>query len=319
MRGLTCAGNWIRDHFKTIVVYPPEETLANIVSETAGGGGLGYNVLTDLARMKVPFPIRGIGVVGDDADGRWILEDARANGIDMSRVRVTREAPTSYTDVFTVKSTGKRTFFHCRGANRLLTADDIQPDDSKILHLGYLLLLDGLDRADPEFGTAAARVLKRWRDKGVKTSVDVVSENSSRFGQIVSPALRYTDYLICNEIEAGQVTGDRIRTESGVDQAALKSSAKKLLTKGPELVVIHMPEGGYWLSRQGEHWEPSLKLKPEQIKSAAGAGDAFAAATLFGLHEGWEPTRLLKLAHSAAAACMSHETTTQGLRPLGEL
>lgn len=316
MRGITCAGNWIRDHFKTIDVYPPEETLANIQSETAGGGGLAYNVLTDLARMKAPFPLRGIGVVGDDADGRWLLEDARAGGIDTARVRVTGEAPTSYTDVFTVRSTGRRTFFHCRGANCLLGPDDVAPDGSKILHLGYLLLLDGLDRPDPEFGTAAARVLKRWRDAGAKTSVDVVSENSSRFAQIVTPALRYTDYLICNEIEAGCVTGDKIRTGAGIDRDALRSCAGRLLDQGPDVVVIHMPEGGYWLSRAGDRWEPSQTLGPEQIKSAAGAGDAFAAATLVGLHEGWEPVRTLRLAHAAAAACMSHETTTQGVRPL---
>jgi sugar/nucleoside kinase (ribokinase family) len=317
--GITCAGNWIRDHFKVIDVYPPEETLSNILSETAGGGGLAYNVLTDLARMKVPFPLRGIGLVGDDADGRWIQEDARHNGIDMTRVRVTREAPTSYTDVFTVQSNGKRTFFHCRGANALLGPNDLEPDGSKIVHLGYLLLLDSLDRTDPEFGTIAARVLKRWRDAGVKTSVDVVSEASSRFAKVVTPALSHTDYLICNEIEAGQVTGHKIRTGMNIDRDALKSSAKKLLGKGPELVVIHMPEGGYLVSKQGDHWEPSIKLPPGHIKSTAGAGDAFAAACLFALHEGWAHERMLKLAHAAAAACLAHETTTQGLKPIAQL
>jgi sugar/nucleoside kinase (ribokinase family) len=309
VNGVTCAGNWVLDRVKTIDVYPPEESLANILSETRGGGGLAYNVLVDLARMGAPFPLRGVGVVGDDEDGRWLLEDARAAGVDVSRVRVTREAPTSFTDVFTVRSTGRRTFFHQRGANRLLDVADIEPDGSKILHLGYLLLLDALDRPDPEFGTRAARVLRRWRDAGATTCVDVVSEASSRFAEVVTPALAQADALICNEIEAAAVTGE----------TDLRSGAKKLLEMGVGRVAIHRPDGGYYRSREGDHWEPSLPLPPGHIKSAAGAGDAFAAACLYAIHEGWDPARMLKLAHRAAAACLSHETTTGGLRPVGDL
>src|SRR5258708_39480784 len=93
----------------------------------------------------------------------------------------TKQAPTSYTDVMTVKSTGRRTFFHRRGANMFLGAEhfDFAQSDARILYLGYLLLLDRLHQPEPICGTVAASVLQRAQKTGVKTNLDLVSENSA--------------------------------------------------------------------------------------------------------------------------------------------
>jgi len=308
-RGIAAAGNWIVDRVKIIDVWPQEERLANVLGEARSGGGGAHNVLIDLALMKAPFPLRGLGIVGDDEDGRWLLREAKELGVDGSGINVSREAPTSYTEVMTVKPTGRRTFFHNRGANALLEDRHIDPVDCRILHLAYLLLLD---RIDP----VAARVLKRIRDTGVKTSVDLVSPEVARFAEVVVPALGHIDYLILNEIEAGVTTGHLIRRSDGsFDRDALRGSARKLYRDN--LVVIHMPEGAFALSPSGELFVPSRPAA--KIASTVGAGDAFCAGTLYGLHEGWPLERTLDLAHRAAAACLSHETTTGGLRPISEL
>lgn len=308
-RGIAAAGNWIVDRVKIIDTWPPEERLANISAESRGGGGGAHNVIIDLALMKAPFPLRGIGCVGDDEDGRWLLAEARRLKVDLSALRVTRGVPTSYTDVMSVRATGRRTFFHNRGANRLLRDRHVDPGGCRILHLAYLLLLDGID-------PVAARVLRRIRASGVKTSVDVASESSARFAKIVTPALDHVDYLVLNEIEAGATTGHSIRRADGsLDRRALSASARKL--HRDNLVVIHMPEGGLALSADGERFVPSKPVK--RIKSALGAGDAFCAGMLYGLHEGWPVERCLGLAHRAAAACLTHETTTGGLRPVSRL
>ena len=108
---------------------------------------------------------------------------------------------------------GRRTFFHARGANALWRGDDLdfKKINARIFHLGYLLLLDALDEPDARFGTKAARLLARAQAAGVKTSADVVSEDSDRFARIVNPALKHVDYCILNEIEAGKTTGFKIR------------------------------------------------------------------------------------------------------------
>src|SRR6516162_5542826 len=121
-KGILAGGNWILDRTKIIDVYPAQDALANILGETSSNGGGPYNVLKDLARLQAPFPLAAVGLVGDDAAGEYIRQDCQVHGIDTRQLHVTKEAPTSYTDVMTVKSTGRRTFFHQRGANAFLDA-----------------------------------------------------------------------------------------------------------------------------------------------------------------------------------------------------
>src|SRR6266581_9552524 len=108
--GLLAGGNWIVDQVKMIDVYPQPEQLANIGSQAQGTGGAPYNVLVDLARLGVTFPLFAAGLVGRDALGQLILEDCRRHKIDARFLRTTRLAPTSYTDVMTEINGGRRTF-----------------------------------------------------------------------------------------------------------------------------------------------------------------------------------------------------------------
>src|SRR5687767_2717702 len=119
--GLLAGGNWIIDQVKLIDVYPQPEKLANIRRQEQGTGGAPYNVLVDLARLGVSFPLAGAGLVGKDALGQIILDDCRNRGIDTRFLAFTQDAPTSYTDVMTEQGSGRRTFFHHRGANALWT------------------------------------------------------------------------------------------------------------------------------------------------------------------------------------------------------
>src|SRR5580704_3374748 len=294
--GLMAGGNWIIDQVKLIDVYPQREQLANIRGQSQGTGGAPYNVLVDLARMGAPFPLFGAGLVGDDALGREILENCRRHKIDTAYLDVTPKAPTSYTDVMTEIGCGHRTFFHARGANALWRGEDLNFGKirARIFHLGYLLLLDALDQSDAKFGTRAARLLAAAQAAGLKTSVDVVSEDSDRFAKIVCPALKHVDYCILNEIEAGKTTGFEIRRQDGrLDTVALRHAAGALLQQGVrELVVIHFPEGAFARTRKGEDvWQSSLKLPAGYIVGTAGAGDAFCAGLLLGLHEDWDLPR----------------------------
>ena len=321
--GLLAGGNWIIDQVKLIDVYPQPEKLGNIQSQSQGTGGAPYNVLVDLAQSGAPFPLFAAGLVGADPLGRHILDDCRSHQIDTRHLTSTAKAPTSYTDVMTEKSDGRRTFFHARGANALWRGADLdfsQPRlKPRIFHLGYLLLLDALDQPDSKFGTKAARLLAQAQAAGIKTSVDVVSEDSDRFPVIVNPALRHVDYCILNEIEAGKTTGFTIRLPDGaLDATALRHAAGALLQQGVrELIVIHFPEGAFARTRGGQDvWQASLKLPPGYIAGTAGAGDAFCAGVLLGLHEGWDLPRCLLTGVCVAAASLSDATCTAGVRSL---
>lgn len=319
--GLMAGGNWIIDQVKIIDVYPQPEHLSNIRGQSQGTGGAPYNVLVDLAKSGAPFPLFAAGLVGKDLLGEQILRTCKRHKIDTAHLKPTPKAPTSFTDVMTEQPSGRRTFFHARGANALWKGDDLdfKRIKARIFHLGYILLLDALDQPDPKFVTKAARLLAAAQEAGIKTSVDVVSEDSDRFAKLVNPALKHVDYCILNEIEAGKTTGFKVRSPGGqLDTVALKHAAGALLQQGVrELVVIHFPEGAFARTRKGEDfWQSSLKLPPNYIAGTTGAGDAFCAGVLYGVHENWPLQQCLLTGVCMAAACLSDATCTEGVKAL---
>jgi sugar/nucleoside kinase (ribokinase family) len=321
--GLIGAGNWIVDTTKIIDVYPSQDTLANISSEERNNGGGAFNLLVNLAKMGAPFPLHALGLIGRDAEGDWITEHCASLGITTDLLVRHALAPTSYTDVMTVRSTGRRTFFHQRGANSFLSGEHFSWPrmQGRILYLGYLLLLDALDAGDETHGTVAAGVLKEAGRRGFYRVVDLVSVERPDYGAVIFPSLPEIDLLICNELEASRVSGVAVRDAAECYLSeGLRQAAAVLLQRGVrEWVVIHLPEGAYARSAGGEEvWQGRVDLPPEGIVGAAGAGDAFAAGLLYGFYEARPMQDNLARGVCAAAACLRHATTSGGIGPLSE-
>jgi len=320
--GILAGGNWIVDKLKLIDTYPQQDALANIISQSIGNGGSPFNILIDLANLGTGFPLAGVGLIGADADGGWISAQCGQKRIDSTRLRIHPTAPTSYTDVMTVQSTGRRTFFHQRGANAFLDDShfDFEGCQARIFHLGYLLLLDRLDQPDATHGTVAARVLQRAKAAGCRTSIDLVSEDSARFKKIVLPALAHVDYCFLNEFELERTTGVTVREKSGINLAALQEASRLLVRAGVrEWVVVHFPEGAFALGRDGQvRHQRSLKIPQSRIVGTVGAGDAFAAGVLCGLHEGHPIESALHYGICVAASCLCGAGASDGIRHLKE-
>lgn len=321
--GIIGAGNWIVDTTKIIDVYPSQDTLANITSEERNNGGGAFNILSDLAKLGAKFPLRAQGLIGQDADGNWIVEHCQSLGIDTNLLFRHESAPTSYTDVMTARETGRRTFFHQRGANRHFGPEHFPwaQMQARILYLGYLLLLDTMDGPDEKHGTVAARVLHEAHRHGLYRAVDLVSVERPDYSDIVNPALPEIDLLICNELEASRVTGIPTRDEKEIYlREGLREAAHALLQRGVrDWVVIHLPEGAYARSSKGEEvWQGRVRLPKDQIVGAAGAGDAFAAGLLYGLHEDGAMQQNLLMGVCTAAACLRAASTSGSVGTLAE-
>ncbi len=315
--GILCAGNWIVDRVKMVDTFPHEEALANILSESVGNGGGAFNVAINLRRLGASFPVFANGCIGDDAEGDWIIEQCEENDVDSSHLSRIPGVHTSYTDVMTVQRTGRRTFFHHRGANAhfdTLTLDQ-RP---RILHLAYLLLLDRFDQPCPEFGTVGSRALAEARQQGILTSIDVVSEDSERFESVVLPALPHTDICFMNDFEASRTTG--IPIASPQDVSSLRKAAQALLSQGiQQAVVLHTSAGGFGMHPDGsEAWQPAVALPQEDIVGSVGAGDAFAAGFLLGYHDGKSLDECLRYAVCAAAASLKHASASTGVETLDQ-
>lgn len=318
-KGIAVAGNMLVDTIYQIEHYPrPGELAIMDDSITKATGGAVCNVIVDLARLDGTLPLTALGVIGDDSDGRYI-EDTLSGYGNIDLAQIAHEGTTSFTAVMGDNASKQRTFFHYKGANARFSEKHIDLDrlDSDIFHIGYILILDELDKPDDVFGTKMARLLASVKLKGIKTSVDLVSDAEYRYKMIVPPALKYTDYCIINEIEAERTTGIALRDNIGIIEENMTSALTAIKDMGVSTwVIIHAPEGGYGIDcGTGDIIKKkSLCLPEEYIKGTTGAGDAFCSGVLYAAYMEKPLPEAIELGIACAACSLSEPGATDGMR-----
>jgi sugar/nucleoside kinase (ribokinase family) len=315
-KGIAIAGNMLCDVVKTIECYPEVGMLSDISHISQSVGGCVPNTAIDLAKIDSALPISAIGKVGNDDYGRFIINQLGKYGIDNSAVTFSNGTPTSFSDVMNLP-TGERTFFHYRGANAEFSPEDIDIKrlNCDILHIGYLLLLDCFDQEDNDYGTVMARFLHSVQKSGIKTSIDVVSSSTLSFEKIIKPSLKYCDYVILNEIECCSIWGISPYKNGCLDQNAIKQAMSLIMNEGVgEKVIVHCKTAGFCLDKTGTFTTvPSLDIPSEEIKGSVGAGDAFCAASLYGIYNNFTDKEILEFASSAAACNLFSENSVDGM------
>lgn len=317
--GIAIAGNMLTDFVKLVETYPEKGMLSNILSVSRAVGGCVPNTVIDLAKIDKSLPLYAYGMVGDDDGGKYITFEMQKSCVDVSGVAVSKTTATSFSDVMSVKSTGERTFFHHKGANSEFSPDNIPLESltCKMLHIGYILLLDEFDKEDTEYGTVMARFLKSVQEAGIKTSIDVVSDSGERFAEKVIPALKYTDNAVMNEIEGCGVFGLKPRDDSGkLIIENIRLAMQKILDCGVrERIIIHCPEAGFAMNKNGEFTVcPSINHPKGYIKGSVGAGDAFCAGCLYGIYNGYSDMEILEFASGAAACNLAAADSVSGMQ-----
>ena len=317
-------GSIIVDLVKTIDVWPDKGMLVTIGGTERAVGGLVCNTAVDIKTMDESLEVKAFGKVGKDEYGDWALNFLKGKGIDVSSVKRSDCKATSYTDVMTLEGSGERTFFHYRGANAEFTIDDIEVDslDCDILHLGYLLALDVIDAKDEEYGTKSARLLHDVQQKGIKTCIDVVSDQNGKFLEKVAPVLKYCDYIVINEIEGGMLCDIPPRKENGeLLIENLQKICNELKAKGVrDTVVLHCPELSCAVDGKGEFYTlNSFDVPKDYIVGTVGAGDAFCAGMLYSFLNGYDVQKGMKLASCSAVCNLSARNSIGGARVLDKI
>jgi sugar/nucleoside kinase (ribokinase family) len=322
-RGVICAGSIITDYVVVVDRWPSESSLSTIHRQQRTGGGGPWNVIKDLRAMDTHLPLSLIGLLGNDDNGRWLLNDCQNSNIDISQLHVTDDqTPTSYTYVISVESTGRRTFFNQPGTNALLNEKHfdfnylVNEKHHGYFYLGYITLLEQLDRVvDNE--TMAARILQQAKHVGLVTIVDFVSVDNPYYSAIARLTLPYVDHLILNEVEVGLIL------ERSFEQATVEDieHAGRILINQfgvQRTVTIHFDCGAICLTRTINETiecflQGSLRLPQGYIKGAVGAGDAFAAGIIYGLYRQWTIPERLRCGICTAAMCLTDETPYAGV------
>lgn len=145
---------------------------------TRGCGGKGANQAIAAARLG--GAVRLVGCVGDDADGRFMLDNLRSAGVDIASVQVALGA--SGTALITVDAEGENSIVVCPGANAALdgTVASVGPDDAVLAQL--------------EVPAAAV-------ERIVERTEGFVAINASPAGALSAALRRRADLIIVNESE----------------------------------------------------------------------------------------------------------------------
>ena len=315
--GITIAGNILTDIVKTIDSYPQIGMLSNITDVSRAVGGCVPNTAIDIAKIDKSVPLSAIGKIGDDEYGRYVISQLTKHGIDCEKISVSPTKPTSFSDVMNLPS-GERTFFHARGANAEFSIEDIDISalNCVIFHIGYILLLDKFDANDSEYGTVMARLLHNVQEMGIKTSIDVVSDSTANYKAKILPALKYTNYVIINEVESAMLSDLPAYIDGKLNIDNVKKTMQIMASYGvKEKVIIHSKEVGICLDVPTGKFTvvPSLNIPSSEIKGSVGAGDAYCAGCLYGLYNNLNDEKLLEFASTAAACNLFAENSVDGM------
>ncbi|GAB7184417.1 PfkB family carbohydrate kinase [Kitasatospora sp. Ki12] len=229
-------------------------------------GGKGANQAVAAARLGASTAL--LARVGDDANGRLLLESQRNAGVDTAGVLV-GGAPTGVA-LITVDPSGDNSIVVSPGANGRLTPEDVRA-------------------AGPLFH--ASRVVSAQLEIPLESVVEVVRQLPSGTRFVLNPSppqalpaevLAACDPLIVNEHEARVILGGET---IGDDPAAW---VRTLLASGPKSVVVTLGSEGALVASAEEAEEEVVRVASVKVDAVdtTGAGDSFTAALAWKLGAG---------------------------------
>ena len=317
LRGIVTAGTWCLDRNRKIERWPEEDSVGVCWGLEERGGGSACNLGVAMRRRDPAVPVETIGLIGDDPAGRILMATADAAGIDRRQMHVVAGQSSHATEAFISEASGLRTHITDFGASALMTPDhfNLASTTGKYLHLGLPGVHPQMDARWQADENGWVTVLKKGRALGMQTNLELCTVSPQRLRALILPCLPHLDTLVVNDSEIGALVDMPTVRDGKTDIEACRRAAGAVMALGGMwLVAVHFPGGAISLTRDGEtHFVASVNVPPEVIVGPNGAGDAFAAGFLYGLHEGWALPDSLWLGHAAAACSLRSAGSTDGV------
>lgn len=287
----------------------------NVPVFAANPGGAPANVAVAAARLGASAAF--IGKVGRDGFGAYLTGVLTENGVDASGVRAD-ETPTTMA-VVTVAPNGERSFRFVRGADALLTEDEVDTaliEGTKVLHFGSVSLT-----AEPA-RSATLFAARHAREHGVLVSYD------PNYREALWPDREEAVARMCAPLPLADVlklSDEELPLLTGTDDPA--EGTRRLADRGVSLVLLTLGgEGAFW------RWQGKTGLVPGVATAVAdtnGAGDTFLGAVLSRLvRRGERPLEgltvreledILAFANRAASKTCSRSGAIPAMPTLAEL
>ncbi|MDN4594627.1 5-dehydro-2-deoxygluconokinase [Polycladomyces subterraneus] len=271
-------------------------------------GGSAANTAVGLARLGAKVGL--ISRVGQDAFGQFLLERLQQEGVDTGMVRTDPVYPTGLAFAAPQPPQDSEVLFYrkpCADAN--VSIHDL---DLNQLHQAKILVVACTALAVPAGREAALAALEANRDSGGVNVLDLdwrpmfwnYEEEARLYYRL---ALRMADVVLANEPELA-FAGETDDPEQ---------AAETILSTGVKEVVAKRGSDGVWYFSREER----LKVPPVPVKvlNTLGAGDAFGAAYVYGLLQGWEVHRRLAFACAAGAIVVGRHSCSEAMPTLEEV
>jgi sugar/nucleoside kinase (ribokinase family) len=242
-------------------------------------------------------------MVGDDAFGSFVAEDAAKHGVDASAVIRNKKYSTS-TSIVLIEDIGERHFAYYGESNDALTADDILKCDLKKykhLHIGSAMALKSLD------GDGLCEVLKQAKSMNITTSLDITWDSEGIWLGKIKTALFYCDYFLPSLEEAKKISG--LEKVGEMKEYFSQFNIKKLIVKMGE-------DGSFATDFINDYYTPIIK-KGIAVDTT-GAGDCYAAGFLCASYYGLDLQKSTLFATAVASDCVIEYGANTGVKSLNE-
>ncbi|MEI8242644.1 MAG: carbohydrate kinase family protein [bacterium] len=267
--------------------YPQPHVRTQVVTDRVrflpGGGAA--NTSGALGRMGLPVSV--FSKVGDDLNGRFLLDELTRCGVDVTGIRVSPADTTPFTFVG-IHPDGDRSFIHTPGSNLTFCAEDL--DHDRIFAADYLLYQDCwvLPRLD---GAPGAALLAEAQRRGVVTLLDECWGLGPR-RDTFETMLPHCDFVLPSLDDMRALYADE----------AAEAIVARLLALGAKTVVLKMGAEGCLVANPGGQTQvPALSAR---VVDTTGAGDCWNAGFIAGLVKGADVLTAARLGHACAAFCI---------------
>ena len=266
-----------------------------IVTSTGGGG---VNAAVTFARQGLKTAC--VGVIGDDANGKMLLDVMRRERIEAKYFRVEPDGQTAYS-VILVTPDGERTILSFKGEGQHFEASKVPWEKLKTKWL-YLDSLGGV------WGMLEGAVEWAVRNN-IKLATNPGGKELEHGLEKLRPLLKHFHIVAMNQEEAARLTG--IDYDKG-DEIFKKMDdligGVFVMTKGNEGSIVsdgtHLYEAG---------------IPDEKAVERTGAGDAFNSAFVAEYTRSEDITRAMQLATANASSVVMHYGATRGILHRGTL
>lgn len=267
-------------------------------------GGNAMTAAINITRLGFRSSI--IGKIGNDVFGRFLKGILEENKVDCRGLRIDNAVQTS-ASVLMIDDGGERSYLHCTGANAVFSIEDIDwtiIDSAKIIFVTGTFLLDTFD------GTQTMSFLKKCKEKGKITALDVCWDSQGRWSDVLNICMPYIDIFMPSIDEAKQLSHRENPDEIADD----------FFEKGCKSVVIKLGKDGCYIR---EHKAMKGKILPtySEIKAidTTGAGDSFCSGFLAALAKGLDFESSAMFANAVGTHCVMEKGATTGIKSFDEI